>query len=139
MRRAASTTFAAASLLAFLAGCDAAAPGGGASPADCVREMAGHAREGRAEEYLACFAGTLRQELAQARAQSGPAAFAETLRKRAATVRGIAIYEEETQDADSTQLRVEWVFDGIAGIQPHHLLGFAFCFRFTFRFHQGFR
>ncbi len=109
-------------LLALLAGCGAApAPAGAASPGDCVREMAGHGREGRIEAYLDCFAGPLREELAQARAASGDAAFAALLRGRAAPVRGIAIYEEEARDANSARLRVEWVFDDRNEIQSFTL------------------
>ena len=93
----------------------------GSEALDCIRAMSQYSREGRVEEYLNCFAPEMRQRLVRVRQEMKDAAFAEQLRRRAEPVRGIAFSDETPLDANTVQIKVEWVFEDRNEVQMFRL------------------
>lgn len=78
------------------------------SPEDGIYAMLDAARAGDEKAYLACFAGTLRDQLAGTAKEDEK--FSEYLRRQNSTVEGIAVTVTDHPNPDDARVRLEYVY-----------------------------
>ena len=79
-------------------------------PQDTIYKMLDAARDGDINAYLGCYTGQMDASLRQSLAESTPDAFAKYLRESNAAIKGIAITEPQTLNAQEVKVRVEYVY-----------------------------
>ncbi len=90
-------------------------------PRDVIYSMLDAARDGKVEEYLACYTSQLERTLSQSSEEMGRERFSDFLKERNKDIKGIAMNAPK-EAGEETEVRVEYVYADRNEVQEFYLV-----------------